>query len=65
MGDLGCLLSKCCLKVLGSGICVWKYKKIKLILFCEKKNTAEQQVLVSIYPQSHMLNEELVVIFGD
>lgn len=23
IGDLGCLLSKCCLKVLGSGICVW------------------------------------------
>ena len=24
MGDLGCLLSKCCLKVLGSGIIVWR-----------------------------------------
>lgn len=24
IADFGCLLSKCCLKVLGSGICVWK-----------------------------------------
>lgn len=34
IGDLGCLLSKCCLKVLGSGICVWT--KIETIsnIFC-------------------------------
>lgn len=29
-GVLGCLLSKCCLKVLGSGIWVWLKRDIKL-----------------------------------
>lgn len=42
MGDLGCLLSKCCLKVLGSGICVWKRIMLSndLIQNCSHSDTS-------------------------
>lgn len=46
IGDFGCLLSKCCLKVFGSGICVWESvgkKQIEKLENIHLKQTAYEK----------------------
>lgn len=49
IGDLGCLLSKCCLKVLGSGICVWTQNRNNIKHFLPLFHTEMIFLLKSIW----------------